>query len=516
MAGSNAFAFNGTAFVPTDRNSTAVISARATPSTFSSVTKAYRLSSGAAATQMWVGLPSAPGTPTFRNVRTGTFPNLANSIWVDWVYTPTAPVASFDIFAKIGAGSYSIVANVSAATRTYNYGNIAAGTTYSFYVRANAISGLTTTGAEASTILSAATSVGTLTTSKTTTSATAGWTVTAGVFQRFHIYDNASYLGEVLATALGTNYSFTRSSLAQNTSYNFRVYAQNYDGFWSSFSEANITTNTLPIPTVSWSDTSASKYSDWSITWSGTADITYQPQYYTSSWLDNGSTVSGSGSKTSSTQSVGYSGTLYMRVYVTDAYGASGYSNQVQVTAGRPLVTESSWKTGASTLYEYIVDANAPGWGNINALAFVCNSTQDYYFEGFPGASSSWKLEAYSLQSPSKELTRTDRRCRIKSPNTGTVRTQVFDGITSASTAYFGTTSEWHTSAGSGDVTYYFGVSDEPYFFNNGQNRYVNTSTGTVDNWNTGANTRFFVRVQATPRNYTTTTVQTQVNSTYA
>ena len=515
MPGSNARArkVTDTAFTPSGSTATAGVYARtATNGAFGSVKNAYSNPS----TNIWNTTPPVPTAPTYRNVRTGTFPNLNNSIWVDWTSDTSGVIASFDIFAKIGSGAYTHVANLSAATREYNYGAISADTTYSFYVRSNGIGGLTRTSTETSVSLGTPSTVGTLSTSKTTTSATASWTVPAGTYQKFHVYASTTYLGEVLATSTGTSYSFTRSGLAQNVAYNFRVYAQNYNQHWSTFSEVNITTDTLTIPSISWSDSSATKYSAWSITWSGTAGITYQPQYYKTSWQNNGATQSGSGSKTSATQDVGYSSTLYMRLYVTDAYGASGYTGQIQVTAGRPLLQESSWKTGASTLYEYSVDANGPGWGNLDALSFVCNSTQDYYFDTVLPGSSASSVSAYSLQSPSKELTRTDRRCRIKAPDTGTYRDTSFDGRTAPYTSYQGVTAGWHTSAGASDVTYNFGVADETYWYINGANRYANVSNGTIDNWNTGANTRFILRVQATPRNYTTTTVETQVNSTYA
>jgi hypothetical protein len=520
MAGSNAFAFTGTAFVPTDRNLTATISARGSSPSFSTVSKAYTLDGGAS-TQVWIGFPPTPGTPTITNPRTGTFPNLTNSIVVSWTCDTSTIIASFDVFVKIGPAAYDKVATVSAETRTYTYGNIPQDVQYSFYIKASGTNGLNTTSPASSITLSTPSTVGTLSSSKTTTSATVSWTVTAGVYQRFHVYASTTYLGEVLATESGTSYSFARTGLSQSTAYNFRVYAQNYNGHWSTFSELDVTTNTLPIPSISWSDSSATKYSDWSITWAGTAGITYQPQYYTSSWLDNGGTLSGAGTKTSPTRTVGYGSTLYMRVYVTDAFGATGYTSQIQVTAGRPLITESSWKDTSTQNYSASYDAFAPNWGNELALAFTCNSSTDFKFNTtLEFTAGVFSIVGLPLSSPARVLTLSssttnkNRRAGVRTSD-GLIEIFSLDGYTSERTAYYGVGgagTDWHTSAGSGAVTYYFGVRDMPTYFD-GNWRY---GDGILDNWNLGAQTRFTVIVNASRRDYTTTTTQTQVNSTYA
>lgn len=510
MAGQNAFAYDGEAFIPEDRDSTASLRVRAAGTTsLNGVLNVYKTSPSLS--PVWSGTPPVVESFSAANSRTGTFPDLANNIVLSWTLPEVSLISGFDIFYDAGVGFTKINGSlVSKSSTSYEVGFKPAGT-HRFYVKSVGVNGISSTTSISEVTVPSSGLVSVLSSSKTTGTATVSWTVTAGVFQRFHIYDNSTYLGEVLATGSGTSYSYTRTGLSQTTSYNFRVYAQNYDGIFGSFREANVTTNTLPIPSISWSDSSSTKYSDWSITWTAVNGVTYQPEYYVSSWANNGSTVTGTGSKTSPTQTVSYGQTLYMRLKVNDAY-TTGYTSQIQVTAGRPLITETSWKTGSSTLYEYIVDANAPGWGNLNALTFSCTSTQDYYFD-------SCSLSAYSLQSPFKEITRTDRRARYQAysgANTGTYRTQYFDGSTSPGSFSIGVNSEWHTSEGTGAVVYYFGVADEPYFYINGANRYANVSNGTIDNWNLGANSRFFIRVYATPRNYTTTTTQTQVNSTYA
>lgn len=245
MPGSNARVrtVTNTAFTPSGSTATARISVRsATNGAFGSVKNAYLNPS----TNIWVGAPPIPTAPTYRNVRTGTFPNLNNSIWVDWTSDTSGIIASFDVFVKIGAGAYSLAANVSAATRTYNYGAIAANTTYSFYVRTNGVSGLTTTSPESSTSLAGAGLVSVLGTAETADTATASWTVTAGVFQKYFVYDNATLIATVNGTELGTSFSYQRTGLTPGTTYNFRVYAQNLDGFTGSYREANIMPFTVP------------------------------------------------------------------------------------------------------------------------------------------------------------------------------------------------------------------------------------------------------------------------------
>jgi hypothetical protein len=124
------------------------------------------------------------------------------------------------------------------------------------------------------------------------------------------------------------------------------------------------------------------------------------------------------------------------------------------------------------------------------------------------------------LSSPARVLTLSssttnkNRRAGVRTSD-GLIEIFSLDGYTSERTAYYGVGgagTDWHTSAGSGAVTYYFGVRDMPTYFD-GNWRY---GDGILDNWNLGAQTRFTVIVNASRRDYTTTTTQTQVNSTYA
>ena len=249
MPGQNAFAFNGTAFVPTDRNLTAGISAFSPAPTRKGVSHVYTLQNGLAATQVWQGFPPTPTAPTYTNVRTGTFPNLANSIRVNWTADESTITASFDIFVKIGTGSYSLAGNVGASLRTFTYGNIPASTTYSFYVRSNGVSGLNSVGPESSTSLPASPAASTnfRETSTSPSSITWTWDFPAGTFQRFYVYRSGTYNAEVLPTESATSATHTWSGLSENSSYTLSIQGQNYDGFWSPvIADAASTTNAAP------------------------------------------------------------------------------------------------------------------------------------------------------------------------------------------------------------------------------------------------------------------------------
>jgi len=249
MPGQNAFAFNGTAFVPEDRNLTAGISAFSPAPTKKGVTHVYTLQGGPPATQVWQGFPPTPTAPTYTNVRTGTFPNLANSIRVNWTADESTITASFSIFVKIGAGAYSLAGTATAGSRTFTYGNIPASTTYSFYVRANGVSGLNSVGPESSTSLPASPAASTnfRETSTSPSSITWTWDFPAGTFQRFYVYRSGTYNTEVLPTQSATSATHTWSGLSENSSYTLSIQGQNYDGFWSPIiADAASTTNAAP------------------------------------------------------------------------------------------------------------------------------------------------------------------------------------------------------------------------------------------------------------------------------
>ena len=133
------------------------------------------------------------------------------------------------------------------------------------------------------------------------------------------------------------------------TTYYGRVIAFNVRGHsvaWSAGSTGRAPA--MVIPTMNWDDSSATRYSHWQMSWVGTTGYTYQPQKHYSSWEDFGLVYSGAGTdvKTSSSFSVGYGGTVYGRVKVTDPDGVVGHTNQRYVTAGRAAGSDAdtySW-----------------------------------------------------------------------------------------------------------------------------------------------------------------------------
>jgi hypothetical protein len=524
MAGSNAFAFNGTAFVPEDRNLTAGISVRTSPTTTVGVARAYGLTNGSSATQFWIGYPPTPATPTFRNVRTGTFPNLANSIWVDWTCDTSTLIASFDIFAKIGTGSYSLVANVSASTRTYNYGNISADTAYSFYIRARGVSALNTTSGESSTSLAGAGLVSALGTAKTNTTATVSWTVTAGEYQKFFIYDGASYLATVNATEGGTSFSYARTSLSQGTAYNFRVYGQNINGFTSSYREANITTNTMPVPTISWESTSATLYSGFRVYWSGSTDVSYQPQYSSdnSNWSNLGAVQSGTGTKYCDAFSPGYADDYYVRVYVYNSE-VSAYTNTKSVTPGRVEIsstTAAGWGGESSSSYTATINSRsgtyANGstngqasilWGDESAIQVNSDANTDRKV-------TSVTVRASKISGYSGSLTSDTRRVAINLAGSA-ARSTYFDGGSATLTQNMS-----HTYGYSDGVarTLYYGVRDNQSYWNSSTATWRYSSTTGSSNFWPSDRTAFLITVSYTQRSWVpayTTVTQSQVNTTY-
>jgi hypothetical protein len=439
MAGSNAFAFTGTAFVPEDRDSTASMSVRTSPTVFSTVSRVYTLSEGLAATQVWVGFPPVPTAPTYRNERTGTFPNLNNAIQVDWTCETSALIASFDVFVKIGTGTYSLAANVTAETRTYNYGTIPAGTTYSFYVRANGISGLTATSTESSTSLAAPGVVSNLReTSISPSSLTWTWDVTGGVYQKFDIYrwNGSSYVYNTTlnATESGTSFTHTWSGLSERTTYYIRVFGYNRNGHWSGSVDDGATTSNAAPSAPSCSATATASPSEppgntntvnsvtrsFTVTVDPSDDPIFAEVYLevssddanwssVTSWTDN------TNSKTHTFNvTVGTSGvTRYFRARQRDnqdLYSGYTYSGAVTSNGSSSRFVPSSYNEGSGTLSnEYVLGQNlgVTSWAVTSTFG---DNVQDYggdqAFDGDQG--KAWRSKSV-----------TNARIRITFPISG-------------------------------------------------------------------------------------------------
>lgn len=523
MPGQNAFAFNGTAFVPTNRDLTAVLRARTTPTTFSTVTKGYTLSAGNPATQVWVGLPPGATITGFRNVRTGSTPNQQNSIWVDFSCDSSTLISDFTVFLSIGGGSYNPVATLSAATRTYNYGFISADTTYTFYIRTNGVNGQQVSSPAASTSLAGASLVTTISGSQTTTTATVSWTVTAGVYQEFYVYDGATFLATVAATELGTSFSYTRTGLSEGTSNTFRVTGKNKDGFISGHRELVVTTNTVPTTSISWESTSATLYSGFRVTWTGSAGVTYEPEQSSDNvnWTALGTSQSGAGTKLSNTISPAYADDTYVRVrYYTDGEVIK-YTNVKSVTPGRPLVQENQWSGEFGPITDtYTVNTpssiangstngqSLTAWGDATYLSLTGSTSRDYRISRF-------RVKGERITS-GVSLSSTSRRIAIKTASdSSAVRKTDFDAAAPGTWITFGSTwaYESYPNAAATQTTRSFGLRDNISYWDSSQGRWE-YSDGQANFWPSGRIT-WTAELQYYYRDYGLVTTQTQVDSTY-
>lgn len=255
MAGSNAFAFTGSAFVPEDRELTATISARTESGSFFAVARAYTVSGGGSS-QIWVGFPPEPTITGFSNNRTGAFPNLNNSISVEWSIDSSTLISGFEVFVAVGAGSSTKVTTVPLASniRSYTYGPILADMTYTFIVRCLSVSGLATNSDPSSfSLASPAPPTNLRDTARTSSSVTWSWDVTAGVYQSYEVQrsaDNVTWQTAVAVsgTEAGTTFSSEWTGLSQNTTYYLRVRGRNLNGHWSAYtaSDSAVTSNAPP------------------------------------------------------------------------------------------------------------------------------------------------------------------------------------------------------------------------------------------------------------------------------
>jgi hypothetical protein len=262
MPGANVFVYDGTAYKPTDRSQTAGIQAR-TSSAYTAVTYAYQLTKPASvtvSTQIWQGLPPLPSQVTFSHGTTGTAPNATNRTTISWTCDASTLLVRFELYQKIGTGSFTLVnSNIAAATRSYTVDSHAAGTLYTYYVRSVGISGLTRSGAENSFTLSAPTLTGVSVTSGSATPTQITWTATipAGSFQKIDWYTGVSTLLYRSSTTLAagtTSTSYTWTSLSENNTYYAAAILTNYSGHVTPQTSgvSGATTNAPPpAPTLS-------------------------------------------------------------------------------------------------------------------------------------------------------------------------------------------------------------------------------------------------------------------------
>lgn len=272
MAGANVFAYDGTGYKPTNRSLTAAIASR-TASAYTAVSYAYQLSKPAAvtvSTQIWQGFPPAPSQVTFAQGYNGAAaPDSVNRTTISWTCAATTTLNRFELYRKIGTGAFTAVnTNIGAGVRSYAVDGHAAATTYTYFVKSVANSGLTLSGAENSFTLSASPQPTTYIAQQEVTSSSLTWraSFTAGVFQKIQwynlVYDGVTLYWDLATSATlaggATTHDYTRTGLAERSGYYARYILTNYNNHTTGSDVENqnwkgLTTSNAPpsAPTLS-------------------------------------------------------------------------------------------------------------------------------------------------------------------------------------------------------------------------------------------------------------------------
>ena len=243
MPGANVFAYDGTEYKPTDRSQTAGIQSR-TASAFSAVTYCYQLSKPASvtvSTQIWQGFPPIPSQVTFSQSTTGTAPNSTNRTTISWTCDSSALLSRFELYVKVGTGAFTLVnGNITAATRSYTVDSHAAGTLYTYYVKAIGTTGLTRSGAENSFTLTAPSLTGASLAVNADSSSKLTWTATipAGTFQKIDWYSGSTasvtYQSSTTLGAGTTSTTFSQTGIGERTAYYAAFVLVNYSNHSTS------------------------------------------------------------------------------------------------------------------------------------------------------------------------------------------------------------------------------------------------------------------------------------------
>jgi hypothetical protein len=359
MAGQNVFAFTGSAFVPADRDLTATITYL--PS--SSVSYVYSISTGIK-TQIWQGFPPTVTDLTAVDTQPGTFPNKANSVALTWSLASGALTASQNVYLKIGAGSYALIASgLAASARSYTYGFIPANTDYAFYVETVSVANLKRQSTPVTARISGAVSLSTFTGAAISSSRLDfTWTMPNTLsYQRFFIQystDNATWgtATQVNANLSSTSFTVSLTGLSEVSLRYARVYAFDYNGYQSPFSFASATTLAI-VP-------SAPSVTTWAILGSGSMTLAYTTPYNGGSaitkyqYSTNGSTWIDNPPATVTGLPLGTSITVYVRAVNAIGNGAAG--TKTTTTANVPSAPVATLNTdGCDTAaYSWTVPAN--------------------------------------------------------------------------------------------------------------------------------------------------------------
>lgn len=223
-----------------------------------------------AVSQIWQGFPPGPSQVTFAQGYNGAAaPDSVNRTTISWTCAAATTLNRFELYQKVGAGAFTAVnLNIGAGVRSYVIDGHAAATTYTYFVKSVANSGLTLSGAENSFTLSASPQPTTYIAQQAVSSSSLTWRAhfTAGVFQKIQWY-NLAYDGVNLywdlatsATLAGgaTTHDYTRTGLAERSGYWARYILTNYNNHTTGSDVVNenwkgLTTSNQapPAPTLS-------------------------------------------------------------------------------------------------------------------------------------------------------------------------------------------------------------------------------------------------------------------------
>ena len=194
-----------------------------------------------AVSQIWQGFPPGPSQVTFAQGYNGAAaPDSVNRTTISWTCAAATTLNRFELYQKVGAGAFTAVnLNISAGVRSYVIDGHAAATTYTYFVKSVANSGLTLSGAENSFTLSASPQPTTWISQQAVASSSLTWraSFTAGVFQKIQWYNlvwNGVSLYWDLATSAtlaggATTHDYTRTGLAERSGYWARYILTNYN-----------------------------------------------------------------------------------------------------------------------------------------------------------------------------------------------------------------------------------------------------------------------------------------------
>ena len=203
-----------------------------------------------AVSQIWQGFPPAPSQVTFVQGFNGSAaPSSVNRTTISWTCAAATTLNRFELYQKVGTGAFTAVnTNIGAGVRSYVIDGHAAGTTYTYFIKSVANSGLTLSGAENSFTLSATAVTGVSMSIHATTSSSITYrsTFPAGVWQRVVWQDfgpGYSWTDITSATigSTATTADYIRTGLTERTGYYSRAVLYDYNNFSMASDAENVT-----------------------------------------------------------------------------------------------------------------------------------------------------------------------------------------------------------------------------------------------------------------------------------